>query len=130
MAKQSAKFELFNHLFKAFSELGVPVVRTKELHQELPYPFIVLEDVEDSIGVMSIDNYSGVPTVRAHLWNKEDDLASTDQLYMKIQETLLNVEMLPSYRLMPENIDTTDATDNTTNQTLQHIVIDASYRAS
>ncbi|MFQ3905489.1 hypothetical protein ABLV94_07335 [Staphylococcus sp. Mo2-7] len=75
MAKQSAKFELFNYLFKSFRAFGVPVVRTKELHQELPYPFIVLEDVEDSIGVMSIDNYSGTPTVRAHLWCTEDDLA-------------------------------------------------------
>ncbi|XVL42688.1 hypothetical protein ABLW00_08090 [Staphylococcus equorum] len=130
MAKQSAKFELFNYLFKAFRALEVPVVRTKEIHQELPYPFIVLEDVEDSIGVMSIDNYSGVPTVRAHLWCTEGDLASADRLYMQIQETLLNVEMLPSYRVTLENLDTVDATDTTTNQTLQHTVIDATYRAS
>lgn len=130
MAKQSAKFELFNYLFKAFSKLGVPVVRTKDLHKELTYPFIVLEDVEDSIGVMSIDNYSGVPTVRLHVWGTEDDLASLDSLYMQIQDVLLNAEELPSYRVTLENLDTTDATDNTTNQVLQHTVIDASYRAS
>lgn len=130
MAKQSAKFELFNYLFKAFRALGVPVIRTKELHTELPYPFIVLEDVEDSISVLSIDNYGGTPTVRAHLWCTEDDLASADWLYMQVQETLLNVEMLPSYRVTLENLDTTDTTDTTTNQTLQHTIIDASYRAS
>lgn len=130
MAKQSAKFELFNYLFKAFSGFGVPVIRLKELQQELPYPFIVLESVEDSIDILSFDRYGGTPTVRVHIWNTEDDLASTDRLYMQIQETLLNAEMLPSYRLALENIDTNDIPDNTANQMLQHVVIDASYRAS
>ncbi|MBF7019622.1 hypothetical protein ISO99_06815 [Staphylococcus sp. 18_1_E_LY] len=130
MAKQSARFELFNYLFKAFSNTGVPVVRLKELEQELPYPFIVLETVEDSIDVLSFDNYGGDPAVRAHIWNIEDDLASTDELYIKTQEILFNAEMLPSYRVTLENIDINDTTDTTTNQTLQHIIIDASYRAS
>lgn len=130
MAKQSAKFELFNYLFKAFSRFGVPVIRTKELQQELPYPFIAIENVEDSISVLSFDNYVGTPAVRVHLWAIEDDLANTDRLYMQIQETLLNAEKLPSYRISLSNIGTQDTTDNTTNQTLQHIIIDANYRAS
>ncbi|MCI2948334.1 hypothetical protein FH144_07830 [Staphylococcus caledonicus] len=130
MAKQSTKFELFNYLFKAFRALEVPVIRVQELHQELSYPFIVLEDTEDSISVMSFDNFCGTPTVRAHLWSTEDDLANADSIYMQIQETLLNVEMLPSYRVTLENIDTTDTTDKTTNQILHHTVIDATYRAS
>ncbi|UUY79066.1 hypothetical protein NUT40_02820 [Staphylococcus saprophyticus] len=49
---------------------------------------------------------------------------------MQVQETLLNAEMLPSYRVTLENLDTTDTTDTTTNQTLQHTIIDATYRAS
>lgn len=130
MTKQSARFELFNYLFKAFSNTGVPVVRLQELEQELPYPFIVLETVEDSIDVLSFDNYGGAPAVRIHIWNIEDDLASTDELYIKIQETLLNAEMLPSYRVTLESLDTNETTDTTANQTLQHIIIDASYRAS
>lgn len=130
MTKQSARFELFNYLFKAFSNTGVPVVRLQELEQELPYPFIVLETVEDSINVLSFDNYGGAPAVRIHIWNIEDDLASTDELYIKIQETLLNAEMLPSYRVTLESLDTNETTDTTANQTLQHIIIDASYRAS
>lgn len=130
MAKQSAKFELFNYLFKAFSNTGVPVVRLKELEQDLTYPFIVLETVEDSIDVLSLDNYGGNPAVRAHIWNTEDDLASTDELYIKIQEILLNAEMLPSYRVTLESIDTNDTTDRTTGETLQHLIIDANYRAS
>ncbi|WP_073504374.1 hypothetical protein [Staphylococcus succinus] len=130
MTKQSAKFELFNYLFKAFKNFGIPVIQLKELQQELPYPFIVLENVEDNIDRLSFDNYGGNPSVRVHVWNTQDDLASTDRLYMKIQETLLNAEMLPHYRIALENIDTNDVPDNTANQTLQHIVIDAGYRAS
>lgn len=130
MTKQSARFELFNYLFKAFSNTGVPVVRLQELEQELAYPFIVLETIEDSIDVLSFDNYGGAPAVRIHIWNIEDDLASTDELYIKIQETLLNAEMLPSYRVTLESLDTNETTDTTANQTLQHIIIDASYRAS
>lgn len=31
--KQSAKLQLFNYLYEKFSEIGVPVIETKELNQ-------------------------------------------------------------------------------------------------
>ena len=45
--KQSAKLQLFNYLYEKFSEIGVPVIETKELNQELKYPFIAIQTTTD-----------------------------------------------------------------------------------
>lgn len=52
--KQSAKLQLFNYLYEKFSELGVPVIETKELNQELPYPFIAIQTTTDSMNVLTL----------------------------------------------------------------------------
>ena len=52
--KQSAKLQLFNYLYEKFSELGVPVIETKELNQELSYPFIAIQTTTDSMNVLTL----------------------------------------------------------------------------
>ena len=36
--RQSVNLQLFNYLYTKFEELGVPIIRTSELNQALPYP--------------------------------------------------------------------------------------------
>ena len=49
--KQSAKLQLFNYLYEQFSDLDVPVIETKDLNQELSYPFIAIQTVSDDVNV-------------------------------------------------------------------------------
>lgn len=128
MAKQSIKYELFNYLFKAFSKIGVPVVRQIDQYTELGYPFIAIEEVQDTVQVQSFDNYGGIPTVRVHLWSKADDLQKHDRLYIQIQEILMRTEQLPSYRVSLVNINTNDISDDTANIELRHTIIDSEFQ--
>lgn len=128
MAKQSIKYELFNYLFKAFSKIGVPVVRQTDQYTELGYPFIAIEEVQDTVQVQSFDNYGGSPTVRVHLWSKADDLQKHDRLYIQIQEILMRTEQLPSYRVSLVNITTNDISDDTANIELRHTIIDSEFQ--
>ena len=66
--KQSAKLQLFNYLYEKFSEIGVPVIETKELNQELEYPFIAIQTTTDSMNVLTFDSFGGNPTAIVHLW--------------------------------------------------------------
>lgn len=128
MAKQSIKYELFNYLYKVFSELGVPVVRQVDQYTELGYPFIAIEEVQDTVSVQSFDNYGGEPNVRVHLWSDADDLQTHDRLYIQIQDSLMKTEQLSSYRVSLVSINTNDISDDTTNMLLQHSIIDAEFQ--
>ena len=47
--KQSVNLQLLNYLYTKFSELDVPIIRTSELNQALPYPFIAIQSIRDDI---------------------------------------------------------------------------------
>lgn len=47
--RQSVNLQLFNYLYTKFEELGVPIIRTSELNQALPYPFIAIQSIRDDI---------------------------------------------------------------------------------
>lgn len=128
MAKQSIKYELFNYLYKVFSELGVPVVRQVDQYTELGYPFIAIEEIQDFVTVQSFDNYGGEPKARIHLWSDADDLQTHDRLYIHIQDSLMKTEQLPSYRVSLVSINTNDINDDTTNTNLQHSIIDSEFQ--
>lgn len=128
MAKQSIKYELFNYLYKVFSELGVPVVRQVDQYTELGYPFIAIEEIQDLVSVQSFDNYGGEPKARIHLWSDADDLQTHDRLYIQIQDILMGTEQLPSYRVSLVSINTNNVTDDTTNTNLLHTIIDSEFQ--
>ena len=128
MAKQSIKYELFNYLYKVFSELGVPVVRQVDQYTELGYPFIAIEEIQDLVSVQSFDNYGGEPKARIHLWSDANDLQTHDRLYIQIQDILMETEQLPSYRVSLVSINTNSITDDTTNTNLQHSITDAEFQ--
>ena len=52
--RQSVSLQLFNFLYSKFTDLGVPVIRTSELNQELPYPFIAIQDIKDDINRLTL----------------------------------------------------------------------------
>ena len=57
--RQSVNLQLFNYLYTKFEELGVPIIRTSELNQVLPYPFIAIQSIRDDIHRLTFDSYSG-----------------------------------------------------------------------
>ncbi|MDG0820951.1 hypothetical protein M4L90_14115 [Staphylococcus equorum] len=128
MAKQSIKYELFNYLYKAFSELGAPVVREVDQYTELGYPFIAIEEIQDLVSVRSFDNYGGEPKARIHLWSDANDLQTHDRLYIQIQDILMKTEQLPSYHVSLVSINTNNVTDDTTNTNLMHTIIDSEFQ--
>ena len=128
MAKQSIKYELFNYLYKAFSELGAPVVREVDQYTELSYPFIAIEEIQDLVSVQSFDNYGGEPKARIHLWSDANDLQTHDRLYIQIQDILMKTEQLPSYQVSLVSINTNNVTDDTTNTNLMHTIIDSEFQ--
>ena len=64
---QSAKLQLFNYLYERFQSLEVPVIETKELNQELLYPFIAIQTVNDHISRLTFDSYTGPQCHRTHM---------------------------------------------------------------
>ena len=65
--KQSAKLQLFNYLYEQFSDLDVPVIETKDLNQELSYPFIAIQTVSDDVNRKTFDSFAGNPTATVHI---------------------------------------------------------------
>ena len=64
---QSAKLQLFNYLYEKFLSLDVPVIETKDLNQELSYPFVAIQSLSDHISRLTFDSYSGNPVSYTHL---------------------------------------------------------------
>lgn len=125
--KQSAKLELFNYCFAQFLKLNVPVVTTKELNQELDYPFIAIQTVSDSMNRLTFDSYGGNPTITVHIWGLEDDKGKHDSLYMSVQDTLLNDIELPHYFLYNPQVTVNENNEIDSNQTLIHTIINIEY---
>ena len=94
---QSAKLQLFNYLFKKFLSLNVPVIETKDLNQQLDYPFIAIQSLNDRISRLTFDSYSGNPSVTVHLWGINHDKAMNDKLYLQVQNILLSDVYLEGY---------------------------------
>ncbi|MBE7320535.1 hypothetical protein, partial [Staphylococcus epidermidis] len=97
--KQSAKLQLFNYLYEKFSELGVPVIETKELNQELSYPFIAIQTTTDSMNVLTFDSFGGNPTATGPLWGLYDDKGVNDNLLMQVQNIMLDDIQLDGFNL-------------------------------
>lgn len=126
---QSAKLQLFNYLFKKFLSLNVPVIETKDLNQQLDYPFIAIQSLNDHISRLTFDSYSGNPSVTVHLWGINDDKAMNDKLYLQVQNILLNDVYLEGYTLVRPNINVNEIIDTTSNQELLHTIINIEYES-
>lgn len=125
--KQSVNLQLFNYLYTRFEELGVPIIRTSELNQALPYPFIAIQSIRDDIHRLTFDSYSGSPTAIIHIWCTEDDKGKNDELYIRVQSILLDEIELDGYTLTLPQISVNESTEQDTNQTLSHTTINAEY---
>ena len=125
--KQSVNLQLFNYLYTRFEELGVPIIRTSELNQELPYPFIVIQSIRDDISRLTFDSYGGSPTAIIHIWCTEDDKGKNDELYIQVQSILLDEIQLDGYTLTLPQISVNGSTEQETNQTLSHTTISVEY---
>lgn len=126
---QSAKLQLFNYLYEKFLSLNVPVIETKDLNQQLDYPFIAIQSLNDHISRLTFDSYSGNPSVTVHLWGVNDDKAMNDQLYLQVQNILLNDVYLEGYTLVRPNINVNEIIDTTSNQELLHTIINIEYES-
>ncbi|MBF2215535.1 hypothetical protein [Staphylococcus haemolyticus] len=125
--KQSVNLQLFNYLYTRFEELGVPIIRTSELNQTLPYPFIAIQSIRDDIHRLTFDSYSGSPTAIIHIWCTEDDKGKNDELYIRVQSILLDEIELDGYTLTLPQISVNESTEQDTNQVLSHTTINAEY---
>lgn len=125
--KQSVNLQLFNFLYTKFSELGVPIIRTSELNQELAYPFIAIQSIRDDISRLTFDTYSGSPTAIIHIWCTEEDKGKNDELYIQVQSILLDEIQLDGYTLTLPQISVNESTEQETNQTLSHTTISVEY---
>ncbi|MDS3837854.1 hypothetical protein RJB75_04660 [Staphylococcus hominis] len=125
--KQSVNLQLFNYLYTRFEELGVPIIRTSELNQELSYPFIAIQSIRDDISRLTFDSYSGSPTAIIHIWCTEDDKGKNDELYIQVQSILLDEIQLDGYTLTLPRISVNESTEQETNQTLSHTTISVEY---
>lgn len=125
--KQSVNLQLFNYLYTRFEELGVPIIRTSELNQELAYPFIANQSIRDDIHRLTFDTYSGSPTAIIHIWCTEDDKGKNDELYSQVQSILLDEIQLDGYTLTLPRISVNESTEQETNQTLSHTTISVEY---
>lgn len=126
---QSAKLQLFNYLYEKLLTLNVPVIETKDLNQQLDYPFIAIQSLNDHISRLTFDSYSGNPSVTVHLWGVNDDKAINDQLYLQVQNILLNDVYLDGYTLVRPNINVNEIIDTTSNQELLHTIINIEYES-
>lgn len=124
---QSVNLQLFNYLYSKFNELGVPIVRTSELNQELSYPFIAIQSIRDDIRRLTFDSYSGSPTAIIHIWCTEDDKGKNDELYIQVQSILLDEIQLDGYTLTLPQISVNESTEQETNQVLSHTTINVEY---
>lgn len=125
--EKSVNLQLFNYLYTRFSELGVPIIRTSELNQALPYPFIAIQSIIDDIHRLTFDSYSGSPTAIIHIWCTEDDKGKNDELYIRVQSILLDEIQLEGYTLTLPQISVNESTEQETNQTLSHTTINVEY---
>ncbi|MEB5828479.1 hypothetical protein MXE62_09925 [Staphylococcus haemolyticus] len=125
--KQSVNLQLLNYLYTKFSELDVPIIRTSELNQALPYPFIAIQSIRDDIHRLTFDSYSGTPTATIHIWCLDDDKGKNDELYIQVQSILLDEIELDGYTLTLPQISVNESTEQDTNQVLSHTTINVEY---
>lgn len=125
--RQSVNLQLFNYLYTKFEELGVPIIRTSELNQALPYPFIAIQSIRDDIHRLTFDSYSGTPTATIHIWCLDDDKGKNDELYIQVQSILLDEIELDGYTLTLPQISVNESTEQDTNQVLSHTTINVEY---
>ncbi|OHQ30246.1 hypothetical protein HMPREF2564_11340 [Staphylococcus sp. HMSC068D03] len=125
--RQSVNLQLFNYLYTKFEELGVPIIRTSELNQALPYPFIAIQSIRDDIHRLTFDSYSGSPTATIHIWCLDDDKGKNDELYIQVQSILLDEIQLDGYTLTLPQISVNESTEQDTNQVLSHTTINVEY---
>ena len=129
MVKQSTKLELYNYLFSEFNALGVPVIRTKDLNQELPYPFIAIQTVDDKISRLTFDSYGGAPSATIHIWGIEQEVLTNDMLLAKVQDILLDELLLPHYHLFQPQMTVNETIETESNQELSHTIINIEYES-
>lgn len=129
MLAQSLQLQLFNYLFTEFSRLDVPVIKTKDLDQELSYPFIAIQGISDSIQGFTFDSFGGNPTATIHIWGVEDNVLDNDELSSRVQSLLLNDIELDGYQLYDPQININETTVQETNQSLSHVVMNVEYQA-
>ncbi|MFW3518601.1 hypothetical protein [Staphylococcus caprae] len=125
--KQSAKLQLFNYLYEQFSDLDVPVIETKDLNQELSYPFIAIQTVSDDVNRKTFDSFAGNPTATVHIWSVDENKGVNDALYLKVQAILLEDIELDGFSLFNPQMTVNEIIENESNQALEHTTINIEY---
>ena len=106
--------------------MSVPIIRTSELNQELPYPFIAIQSIRDDISRLTFDSYGGSPAI-IHIWCTEEDKGKNDELYIQVQSILIDEIQLDGYTLTLPQISVNESTEQETNQVLSHTTISVEY---
>lgn len=125
--KQSAKLQLFNYLYEQFSELDVPVIETKDLNQELSYPFIAIQTVSDDVNRKTFDSFVGNPTATVHIWGVDENRGVNDALFMKVQDIILEDIELDGFSLFNPQMTVNEIIETESNQALEHTTINIEY---
>ena len=125
--KQSAKLQLFNYLYEQFSDLDVPVIETKDLNQELSYPFIAIQTVKDDVNRKTFDSFAGNPTATVHIWGVDENKGVNDALYLKVQAILLEDIELDGFSLFNPQMTVNEIIETESNQALEHTTINIEY---
>ncbi|HEC2155314.1 hypothetical protein [Staphylococcus delphini] len=126
---QSAKFQLFNYIFKHVSALGVPVITMRDYHDDVPYPFVMIQSLTDEEHKSTFDSYTGSPSATLHIWGEDADRGAHDALYMQIRNILSDEIALDGYTLFNAQIMSNQSDDDTTEQTLIHTTVTVEYDA-
>lgn len=126
---QSAQFQLFNYIFKHISALGVPVISMRDFHDNIPYPFVMLQSTNDDEHKSTFDSYTGRPSATLHIWGLDDDRGAHDALYMQVHNILSDEITLDGYTLFNAQITSNQSDDDTTEQILIHTTVIAEYDA-
>lgn len=126
---QSAQFQLFNYIFKQVSALGLPVITMRDYHDDVPYPFVMIQSLTDDEHIATFDSYTGRPSATLHVWGEDHDRGAHDALYMQIRNILHDDIALDGYTLINAQINTNVSDNDTTEQTLIHTTINVEYDA-
>ncbi|MGW7931876.1 hypothetical protein ACWEWU_09480 [Staphylococcus xylosus] len=120
--------KIYNLVFEKLQGFGFEVISSKDINQELPYPFFVVKYPSSNRENFTFDSYSGLTILVIDIWSLANDVGKHDKLIQKVVEVMTPHIITDEYQFEEHDVNITTIEDNTTKQLLLHTVITIQYK--
>ncbi|HFQ1536067.1 TPA: hypothetical protein ACHAOB_000966 [Staphylococcus aureus] len=118
---------LYDKVFELLKGYGIDVIDVKDIADEIPYPFFVVNKFKIAKTSYTLQTYHGVLTGAIHIWSESNDLGKHDNCIAFVERLLSSPILIQNYQVRLKELLINTIDDNSADTLLLHTIVNVEF---